>query len=168
MNDKPITVIPLESEHIQSLYHYTESGLNNYWLSPDLFEMSEFEGQDAVTFPAFDDMQAAIGLHICSLGRALGPREIRFLRGELNFSQRELGQILGYRDKQSVAKAERLNKNREPLSATADMLLRHRYLSYLGRGDEIIGDEYRQDALQLAQALRQPHPMQEQDWQLAA
>ena len=30
-----------------------------------------------------DNIQAAIGMHICGLVRPLGPREIRFLRSEM-------------------------------------------------------------------------------------
>jgi len=168
MSDRSINVLPLEIDALQGLYHYTESGLNNYWLSPSLYEEGEFNGQKTIAFLKLDEMQTAIGLHICSLGRRLGPLEIRFLRGELDYSQRELGEALGFADKQCIAKAERQNDKHEALSATADLLLRNLYLRHLGDGAHLIEDNYRQEALKLAQDLRKPYLAETHNWKLAA
>ena len=149
----------------EKFYHYSLSGLDNYWLAPELFEISK-DGD--VRLLELDNIQAGISMHICGLQRPLGPREIRFLRGELNFSQTELGRLLGYSDKQRVAAAEKLTDERKPLAPTADMLLRSRYLGMLGVHD-LIGEDYRKAAVAMSEALNRPlHPVAETDHLLAA
>jgi DNA-binding transcriptional regulator YiaG len=136
------------------LLHYRMSGLNNYWLSPALFDRNA-EGE--VRLLDFDHIQAAIGMHIAALRRPLGPREIRFLRKEMDVSQSQLGRLLGYKDKQRVAAAEKSDAGRKPLVASADMLLRHHYLHVLGlnaAGNHgLVGAAYRSAALALSEAL---------------
>ena len=136
----------------EQFYHYNLSGLDNYWLAPGLFEISE-DGD--LRLLALDNIHAAIGLHLCRLRRPLGPREIRFLRGEMAFSQTDLGRLLGYSDKQRIAAAEKRNERRKPLAPTADMLLRSHYLGMLGKHD-LVGDDYRMAAIAMSEALNQP------------
>ena len=162
MNDVSLKILPLDDQADKhDLYHYTSSGLDNYWLSGDLYEKGWVDGEEIIRFPQFDDVQAAIGMHICELHRLLGPREIRFLRGELNFSQRELGQALGYADKQIVLRAESRSKSYKPLIAAADMLLRHHYLGMLG-AHQLVGDAYRAAAIQMSAAIATPVPVVDQ------
>lgn len=160
MGRSPIRIIPLadDADHA-ALYHYELSGLDGYWLAPELFEVSHRDGEPFISFPQFDHMQAAIGMHLCRLARPLGPREIRFLRSELDLSQGDLGRLLGYRDKQRVAAAERLVDDRRPLAPTADLLLRSHYLGMIGAHDPVhnpVGKAYRDTAMALSLALRDP------------
>lgn len=149
----------------EQFYHYSLSGLNNYWLAPGLFEISK-DGD--LRLLELDNIQAAIGMHICGLQRPLGPREIRFLRGELNFSQTELGRLLGYSDKQRVAAAEKRTDDRKPLAPTADMLLRSHYLGMIGKHD-LVGDDYRIAAIAMSEALNRPmQPVDDMDHLVAA
>lgn len=116
----------------------------------------------------FDNIQAAIGMHICELQRPLGPREIRFLRGEMGFSQTDLGVALGYRDKQRVLSAEKLSEDRKPLNTPADMLLRNHYLGMIGKHD-LVGDDYRNAAIAMSEALNRPmQPVDDTDHLVAA
>ena len=149
------------------LYHYTASGLNNYWLSPDLFERDEKRGKPVIIFPKLFEMHAAIAMHICNFERRLGPREIRYLRGELDWSQNDLGIALGYRDKQMVATAEKLGEDRKPLSNRADLLLRRLYLESAPEQNYAHHD-YHQQALALGRSLNRPQPTEIDHWQLAA
>ena len=165
---KTIEVKPLENGNTDGLYHYTVSGLNNYWLEPGLFEISEYEGEEYITFPHLFDLNAAIGMHICRLQRPLGPLEIRFIRGELDFSQAELGAVLGFKDKQRVAKAELLTDGRQFLNAAADMLLRHIYMDILGFSP-LVGDDIRQAAAEMGKNMTNRRQIiEEENWQLAA
>jgi hypothetical protein len=169
MNTVPIRITPLaaDADHA-GLYHYALSGLIGYWLSPGLFEIARHKGEDFISFPQFDEMQAAIGIHLCGLPRPLRPDEIHYLRGELDLSQGDLGRLLGYRDKQRVAAAERRADDSRPLAPTADMLLRNHYLGMLGAHD-LVGDDYRDAAMALSLALRDPvHPAEETHHLLAA
>ena len=146
-------------------YHYSLSGLDNYWLAPGLFEINE-DGD--LRLLELDNIQAAIGMHVCGLARPLGSREIRFLRSEMGLSQAELGLILGYKDRQRVLAAEKLTNGRKPLAPSADMLLRSHYLGMLGRHD-LVGDAYRQAAITMSEALSRPvHPVKDTDHLLAA
>jgi len=146
-------------------YHYSLSGLNNYWLAPELFEISK-DGD--LRLLELDNIQAAIGMHLCRLRRPLGPHEIRFLRGEMAFSQTDLGRLLGYSDKQRVAAAEKRTDDRKPLAPTAEMLLRSHYLGMLGV-HHLVGEDYRKAAIAMSKALnRSLHPVAETDHLLAA
>lgn len=149
------------------LYHYKESGLDNYWLSSDLFQIGEYDGMKTVTFPKLFDIQATIGIHICSFDRLLGAKEIRFLRTELGFSQADMGRALGYKDKQRVAAAEKLDASRKALLGAADLLLRQLYLNAVGQ-QSLIGDAYKAQALELGKSLNQPHLVDDQNWEIAA
>lgn len=151
----------------EGLYHYRDCGLDKYWLSPDLYELGEYDGMETVTFSKLDEIQATIGMHICSFDRPLGPKEIRFLRTELGFSQADMGRALGYRDKQRVAAAEKQDTSRQALLGPADLLLRQLYLGSVGQ-QPLIGDAYKSRALSLGKSLTQPHLVDDQNWQIAA
>ena len=127
-------------------------GLPGYWLAPALFGTGA-DGAPALADPARIDV--AIGLHLCRLRRPLGPREIRFLRAGLGLSQAGLGRILGYRDKQRVAAAEKLTGAPRPLVPTAEMLLRSHYLGMQGAA-QLSGADYRSAAMAVAAALTAP------------
>ena len=130
----------------------TDYWLAGYWLSPALFG-SGMDGAPSLAAPGLVD--AAIGRHLCRLRRPLGPREIRFLRAGLGVSQAGLGRLLGYRDKQRVAAAEKRTGAPRRLVPTAEMLLRSHYLGMHGPA-QLSGDEYRRAAMAIAAALTAP------------
>ena len=125
-------------------------GLHHYWLAPNLFGA---DGAARRADPATID--AAVGAHLCRLRRPLGPRELRCLRAGLGLSQAGLGALLGYRDKQRVAAAEKRGGGRRPLAPTAELLLRSHYLAFTGAA-RLTGDEYRAAAAAIAAALTAP------------
>jgi len=127
-------------------------GLPGYWLAPVLFGIGA-DGAPALAAP--ERVEVAIGLHLCRRRRPLGPREIRFLRAGIGVSQGGLGRLLGYRDKQRVAAAEKLTGAPRPLVPTAEMLLRSHYLGMHGR-DHLSGADYRNAAMAVAGALTAP------------
>lgn len=145
-----IEVIPHDGS--AELYHYTASGLSNYWLGPAFYEKGEKDGEPIITFLEFDNLHAAIGLHICQRDRLLLPDEVRFIRRECGLSRDEAGHMLGLADKQMIAMAESKGKIHKPLSLSLDRLLRLSYLIRLG-GDwfEAVDVAYKQQARQQAQ-----------------
>ena len=145
-----IEVIPYDGR--AELYHYTASGLSNYWLGPDFYEKGEKDGEPIITFLEFDNLHAAIGLHICQRERLLAPDEVRFIRNECGLSRDAMGHMLGLADKQMIAMAESKGKIHKPLSLSLDRLLRLSYLIRLG-GDwfEAVDEVYKQQARQQAQ-----------------
>ena len=167
-----ITIAPLDNEGgVSDLYHYKVCGLDNYWLTPDLYKRGLTDGRETLTFPRLFDVQAAIGMHVCSLDRPLTGKEVRFLRTDIGYTQSELGCALGYKDKQRVAAAEKAAETAAggsgPLAGTADLLLRHVYLAWLGHQPQV-GQAYRDRALTLGRALQRPSLADEQVWKVAA
>ena len=131
---------------------FPADGLAGYWLSPALFGIGA-DGGPALAAPGL--VEAAIGRHLCRLRRPLGPREIRFLRAGLGVSQAGLGRLLGYRDKQRVAAAEKRAGAPRPLVPTAEMLLRSHYLGMHGAA-RLSGTDYRSAAMAVAGTLTTP------------
>lgn len=89
------------------MYHYTESGLSNVWLSNGYTERV-IHGEKAVSISDADQLHQAIG---CALARKaqLTGAELRFLRKELGLSQDRLGLIVGASE-QTVSLWERRGK----------------------------------------------------------
>ena len=169
---KLITIAPLDDDGTANgLYHYKICGLDNYWLTPDLYERGPTEGIETPTYPRLFDVQAAIGMHVCSLDRPLTGKEVRFLRTDIGYTQSELGNVLGYKDKQRVAAVGKAGAqeagNSRPLAGPADLLLRHVYLAWLGQ-QPLVGQAYGHRALKLGQALHRPALPDEQIWKVAA
>ena len=152
-----IRVRPLPPDaDLAGLRRYRSNGvadtLPGYWLAPALFGIGA-DGAPALAAPESVDM--AIGLHLCRLRRPLDPREIRFLRAGIGVSQGGLGRLLGYRDKQRVAAAEKLTGAPSPLVPTAEMLLRSHYLGMHGAA-HLSGADYHSAAMAVAGALTTP------------
>ena len=120
---KLITIAPLDDDGTANgLYHYKICGLDNYWLTPNLYERGLTEGIETLTFSRLFDVQTAIGMHVCSLDRPLAGKEVRFLRTDISYTQTEQGSVLGYKDKQRVAAAEKAGaqgaRSSRPLALT--------------------------------------------------
>lgn len=129
-----------------NLYHYEISGLKNYWLSSELYEIGDYQGEETITILEIHNIDAAIGMHLCQLDRKIGPREVRFLRLQMAYNQKALGEKLGYKDGQMVGRAEQLSDNYKALSDQADLLLRLRYLAWLASDHSHADYEYKHKA----------------------
>jgi len=86
--------------------HYTECGLDNIYLKNGFRLYREDDGEESLSISDVDGLHRAIGLHIVLEKKAPSPKEMRFLRDELDMSQAELARILGVSD-QSVARWEK-------------------------------------------------------------
>lgn len=85
----------------QKPYHYLECGLDNVWLLNG-FTIIDYEGEEAISIDNIDGLHIAIASDLVKMPRKLKGQEIRFLRKELDLSQKRLGALLG-RDEQTVA-----------------------------------------------------------------
>jgi len=74
------------------LYHYTDSGLDDIWLSGGVERRNTPYGP-ATAIHNIDELHAAIGLSIANSKKISG-KEFRFLRVELDLSQRTLASVL--------------------------------------------------------------------------
>lgn len=104
------------------LYHYRTSGLDNVYL------LNGFKHHDTgygkgVSIQNLDGLHRAIAVHLVGLERGLLGKEFRFLRVELDMSQKILGEWLEKSD-QAVTKWEKENK----VPRQADIILRRLYM----------------------------------------
>lgn len=110
-------------------YHYTESGLDNVWLENGYtVEMHPHYGE-LISFKNVRGLHEAIGRWLVAQPRTLTGAEFRFLRVELDLSQKALGRMLGVTE-QALAKWEKA-RGKEVASRSAERLLRLAYINYL-------------------------------------
>ncbi len=103
------------------MYHYTECGLHNVWLTNG-YDICEIDGETAISISDVDELHEVIGRSIAEKSN-LNASEIRFLRKELGLSQKRLADLLGSTE-QTVSLWER--RGRMPKGY--DRLIRLLYL----------------------------------------
>ena len=75
------------------MYHYTESGLSNVWLKNG-YVIKKTPYGEGVSIQDVEGLHKLIGTLISQRPKLTG-KELRFLRKEMELSQRALGEILG-------------------------------------------------------------------------
>lgn len=108
-------------------YHYVQCGLPNVWILNG-YNIEKNPYGDFVSIEDVDGLHQAIAMALVTKTAPLSGMEFRFLRRELDMSQKRLGEIFG-RDRQSVANWEKKEEVDEPY----DFLLRHVYQQHLDR-----------------------------------
>ena len=83
-------------------YHYTESGLDHIWLEDGFTLENHPNYGELVSIWNVRNLHLAIGRWLIDQPRRLTGAEFRFLRTEMDLSQRLLGQLLGVTD-QAIA-----------------------------------------------------------------
>lgn len=106
------------------MYHYTESGLRNVWLTNG-YTFKSIDGEAAVAISGADELHETIGRTLAHKPYLTGT-ELRFLRKELGLSQKRLADLIGSTE-QTVSLWER--KGRMPRGY--DRLIRILYLESL-------------------------------------
>lgn len=110
-------------------YHYTQSGLPNVWL------LNGFRFQDTpygcgVAIENVEALHRAIAHVLTEKSGPLTGAELRFLRLELDMSQKRLGEMLGKKDGQAVARWEK----DERVPDGVDFVVRHIYAQKIEKG----------------------------------
>ncbi len=103
------------------MYHYTDSGLDNIYLVNGFEEHGTPYGR-AVSIEDMEGLHDTIGRRIIEGSAPLSGKELRFLRHELDLSQKRLAQLLGVSD-QTVARMEKRRK----IDPIADRMVRGIY-----------------------------------------
>ncbi len=101
------------------MHHYQDCGLKNVWLRNGYRKEKSPYGETI----AIDDIQGlhkAIALQLLSFGSKLKGTELRFLRKELDMSQKALGALIGIGE-QTIALCE---KSKQKITKPAERLLR--------------------------------------------
>jgi putative transcriptional regulator len=86
-------------------YHYIESGLNNVWLENG-FEVRETPYGEGISIHNVDGLHRVIGLALSESTAALSPAAFKFLRVEMDLSQKALARLLD-KDEQTISLYER-------------------------------------------------------------
>lgn len=108
-------------------YHYTDSGLDNIWLENG-YTVHKTAYGEGVSIQDTEGLHEAIGKWLIELPKPLNGAELRFIRLEMELTQRALGGILGM-DEQAVRRWEKART--KTLNGPADQLLRVLYEDYL-------------------------------------
>jgi transcriptional regulator with XRE-family HTH domain len=104
--------------------HYKACGLDDVYLFNG-FKVETIDGEEYVTIEDLDGLWKAIGLYLVTMRKELAPKEIRFLRHHMNFTQAELAARMRVTD-QTVARWEKGVSN---MPGPEDLLLRVLFLS---------------------------------------
>jgi putative transcriptional regulator len=109
-------------------YHYIDSGLDHVWLVNG-YKLHKTSYGEGVAIRDVEGLHRAIGRAIIDAARPLIGAEGRFMRMEMDLTQRRLGLLLGV-DEQAVRRWEKFRG--KPLQGAADRLLRAVYAEYAG------------------------------------
>jgi DNA-binding transcriptional regulator YiaG len=144
-------------------YHYTLCGLDDVFLVSG-YELTKTPYGDGVVIHNMDDLHRAIAEHLAASKKALTPKEMRFLRHEMDLTQADLGNLLRVSD-QTVARWE---KGEFDIPGPADMIVRLLYLERAGARVAVreLAEELRE--LDDTPAERQVFEETDEGWKLAA
>lgn len=109
-------------EEMLIMYHYKICGLNNIYLQSGYTEKDTPSGK-AVSIQNVDDLHKAISLDIVNQVARLSRKEFKFLRLELDLSQKALGLLMDKKD-QTIALWE---KGEQEIPVLADKAIRDLY-----------------------------------------
>jgi DNA-binding transcriptional regulator YiaG len=107
-------------------YHYKMCGLDDIYLLNGV-DFHDGEYGRGVSIHNVEDLHREIGLHLILHRKALSPKEIRFLRKQMEFTQTELGKCLGVTS-QTVARYE---KGETEIPGPVDHLMRFLFVFHL-------------------------------------
>jgi putative transcriptional regulator len=112
------------------MYHYTESGLQNVWLTSGFRKVRTKHGA-GVTIRDVEGLHRMIGKALANKPKLTGS-ELRFLRKEMDMSQSALASLVGTSE-QNVSLWERRGR----MPKTADRLVRLIYLEHVGNNPKV-------------------------------
>ena len=109
--------------HSPEPLHYTQCGLDDVFLVNG-FSREETDYGPATSIHNVDRLHHVIGMHIVRHKKTLSAKEMKFLRRQMNFTQRELGNAMGV-TAQTIARYE---KDEAPVSGPVNRLIRIFYV----------------------------------------
>lgn len=115
------------------MYHYTDSGLDNIYLVNG-FTKRETPYGVGVSIEDIDGLHRTIGKWVATFPKAITGAELRFLRHELDLSQKKLGLMMG-KSEQAIGRWERASS--KPIDPAADRLIRIFYVEHVD-GNETV------------------------------
>ncbi len=110
-------------------YHYTECGLDNIYLINGFTITKQKNGEEIIHIHNIHKLHYDIGKSLVFKSGLLTGKEVQFIRKTMDLSQTTLGKLLGV-EYQSVLGWE---KNKTPISKTADHFLKMIFFTYLDK-----------------------------------
>jgi putative transcriptional regulator len=114
-------------------YHYRESGLDNIYLESG-FQIHDTPYGKGVSIQDTEGLHRAIGKWLITQPKLINGAELRFIRLEMECTQRDLAGIIGTTE-QTFRLWEKHRKKKIP--GTADRLIRAIYSEYIGGDGKI-------------------------------
>ena len=115
------------------MYHYTESGLSHVYLVNG-FNIEVIDGEEYTSIDNMNGLHNIIAQAIVDSSSPLTNEQFKFLRVELNLSQRSLAISFGV-DEQTIARYE---KNKTKIPRTTDASLRSIYMESLDKKNLLV------------------------------
>ena len=112
------------------MYHYTECGLSNVFLINGFF-VEKIDGEEYTSIDDMNGLHRAIAQIVVDSNTPLSHEEFKFLRIELNVSQKMLGTRFGVSE-QTIARYE---KKSSAIPRTTDAALRSLYMEILDKNN---------------------------------
>ena len=109
------------------MYHYTESGLDNVYITEG-FSLEETDYGKTVSIADTEGLHAAIGRSLVDSPALLTGAEFRFLRLEMDISQRRLAALIGA-DEQAVRRWEKARG--KSVKGPGDRMMRVLYMQFM-------------------------------------
>jgi putative transcriptional regulator len=116
-----------KGEEEKAPIQYTGCGLDDIYLLSG-YEYTETPYGRGLKVKNLEQLHRAIGMYLAAHKKALSGKELRFLRMQMDFTQSELGGMVGL-SSQQVARWE---KEQSDISGPAEALLRLLYLDHIG------------------------------------
>ncbi len=102
------------------MYKYQGCGLENIYLRNGVEIMHTESGMEVVRIEDQRGLHKVIAHNLCQLNRPLSGKEFRFLRKELDLSQRQVAMMVGF-EEQTVSLWER---EQQPVNPPAERIVR--------------------------------------------
>jgi putative transcriptional regulator len=115
------------------MHRYVESGLDNIYLENG-YRVHRTPYGEGISIQDTEGLNRAIGRWLVSLPKAMTGAELRFLRLEMEATQKDLAGILGTTEQTLRLWEKHRNK---AMPGPADRLLRALYLEYTGRDESV-------------------------------
>lgn len=124
----------MKNKRKESLYHYTDSGLDYIYLMNgyDITEDPEFGV--LVSIHDVDGLNKTIAQEIVESPKILRGQEVRFMRSQLKLSQTQMGLLMGC-DLRTIQRWEK--ERNEQIPAASDRFLKFFYTAHVN-GNEIV------------------------------
>jgi DNA-binding transcriptional regulator YiaG len=115
------------------MYHYIESGLDYVWLANG-YTVHKTEYGKGVSIENIEALQKTIALWIIDSPATMTGAEFRFLRMELDLSQRRIAELINA-EEQAVRRWEKARN--KPVKGSAERMMRVLFHAYSGGDAEI-------------------------------